>query len=196
MRQGSWRIRVPVQEFEAFREAVLKIGEVEKATSDSQDITEEFADLEQHIKNKLAEEEGLRKFLEKTTDKMESFLAVRRELNQLRDEIDRQQGKQKRQADLSEMSAINLFVRERQRYVPEKGPDPAETPTFAMRIRRAFTGSLDALAELGQGLAVAVVALAPWLPLLLAAAAACWFVRRRRLANPARSSVGTQPKAG
>ena len=58
-RGGFWRVRVPVAEFDNFREAVLKLGEQEKNTADSEDLTDEYLRPgKPHIKNKRSEEDS------------------------------------------------------------------------------------------------------------------------------------------
>ena len=66
-RKGHWKVRVPVEQFEAFVEAVTKLGGPQRNSIDSKDVTEEYYDLEAHIKNKKVEEQRLLKHLEKST---------------------------------------------------------------------------------------------------------------------------------
>lgn len=181
-RHGFWKVRVPVKEFDAFREAVLKIAEVEKNASDSEDVTEEYYDLENHIKNKLAEEESLRRLLEKIGDKekMENILTIRRELSSVRDEIQRKQGRLKLLENLTEMTTVSVTIRERQKYDPAKGPDLAEIPTFGQRIGRTFGNSWEALSSFGQFLFLMVVGVTPWSPIILAFLLPGWWWYRRQ----------------
>src|SRR5207249_1695619 len=66
-RHGQWTARIPVDRFDAFRDAIAGLGELQRNTLDSQDVTEEFYDLEANIKNKQVEEERLREHLKKST---------------------------------------------------------------------------------------------------------------------------------
>jgi hypothetical protein len=54
-RQGTWTLRVPVANFDAFREAVKNIGELVGYSSDAREITEEYYDLQTRVKNSLRE---------------------------------------------------------------------------------------------------------------------------------------------
>jgi hypothetical protein len=184
-RSGTWRVRVPVEHFNSFREAVLLLGEVERNTTDSEDVTEEYYDLQAHIKNRQAEEEALRQLLEKNANNMETFLAIRREMNQVRDDINRKQGRLKMLANLSDLTTIIVGIREKQKYLGDSPPETAETPTFAMRAGRTFTDSLQGLQMFGQFLALCAIGLAPWLPVLLAIVGVLWLAQRRsRAAQP------------
>src|SRR5262249_13419569 len=50
-RSGTWRIRVPVEQLDAFRQAVAQVGDVEQNTLRSEDMTAQYYDLEAHLKN-------------------------------------------------------------------------------------------------------------------------------------------------
>src|SRR4029077_18246774 len=41
-RSGHWRVRVPVDHFEAFMESVSQLGVPQKNSSDSEDVTEQY----------------------------------------------------------------------------------------------------------------------------------------------------------
>jgi hypothetical protein len=185
-RLGVWRVRVPIPQFNAFREAVLKLGDVEKDTQDSEDVTGAYYDLDNHIKNKLAEEEGLRKLLEKSGgEKMENILAIRRELAAVRDDINRKEGQLRLIVNLTELTTVTVTLREKQKYDPQGPPEILETPTFGTRISHTFTKSWDALVAFVQFVVLAVTAAAPWLlPLIVVGAVLYPLVRRRRQTPP------------
>jgi Domain of unknown function (DUF4349) len=186
IRMGYWKVRIPVKEFDSFRTAILKLGEVDKNATDSQDLTEDYYDLENNIKNRQAEEEALRKIMEKASDRMENFFAVRRELNQVREDIDHKLGRLKLLANLTDMTTVTLTIREKQKYADDKGPNLAENPSFPMRVSRTFSESAGGLISLFQTLAIVLVALAPWSPLILAVGFPTFiYLRRwRKVATP------------
>src|SRR5262249_9770143 len=173
-RSGHWRLRIPVEGFDEFLSELVKLGVPERNKTDSQDVTDQFYDLEARVKNRKSEEESLRKLLEQTTGKMEDILAVRRELNQVRGDIDQKEGQLRRLANLSSLTTVNVTLKE------EKDYAPPQSPTFASNIAGTFAGSVDALQSLGKALVLFVVALAPGLPLLLLIAIPAWLLLRRR----------------
>lgn len=184
-RHGTWRLRIPADAFDDFRDSLLKVSEVEKNTVDSEDLTEEYHDLEQHIKNKLQEEEGWRRLMEKASDKLDTFLAMKKELENVRDYIDRKQAKLKLLANLTDLATVNLKLRERQKFDPAAPPPLVETPTFWMRAGRTFTDSLNSLLTILQALGLLLTALLPWTPVLALSGVATWaFFRRRRRPSP------------
>jgi hypothetical protein len=62
-RFGTWKVRVPVGAFHDFLARVGGFGELVSKTSDAQDVTDEFVDLEARLKNLHAEEAVLNKLL-------------------------------------------------------------------------------------------------------------------------------------
>jgi hypothetical protein len=171
-RSGSWTIRVPVQHFDAFREALLKLGEVQKDSIDSQDVTDQFYDLDARIRTNKAEESSLLKLLDQARDHQQ-MLSLRNELNRLRGELEVQQGQLNRLDKLSTLATYTLTIHERRGYVPPASPE------FGTRLGRAFGDSLGALRGFGEGAALVAVALAPWLPVVFLVVAPLWVLRRR-----------------
>jgi hypothetical protein len=174
-RWGQWTVRIPVDHYDAFKGAAVKLGEMRRATSDSDDITDRFYDLKAHLKNDQVEEEGLRKLLlEKSAGgKLEDILAVRRELRTVRGQIEQQQGQVQRWDKETALATITLNIHDRKDYVP-----PA-SPGLQASIGRTFEGSLSALQTFGRGLILTVVALAPWLPVLALIIVPSWIWLRR-----------------
>jgi hypothetical protein len=173
-RNSSLTVRVPVDQFDTFRQAVSKLGEVQRESLDSQDVTDQFYDLDARIKNNLAEEESLRKLLDRAAaGKLEDYLAVREKLRQVTAELDVQKGQLQRLDKLSALATFTLTLSERKSYVRP------ETPAFGTRISRSFGGSFDSLAAFGQGLVLVLVALVPWLPVVALSAVPAWLWLRR-----------------
>lgn len=156
-RTGYWQVRVPAERFEPFLAATSGIGEVVSIHRKSQDVTEEYFDVEARIRNKRVQEEGLLKILEERPGKLEDVLAVERELSRVREEMERMQGRLRLLANLTSLATVNIEVEE------VKGFVPAESPTFARRISRNFEMSLDSLRQTGEYLVIALVVFLPWL---------------------------------
>lgn len=172
-RQGSWKVRIPAVQFEAFMTAVSKLGELQTTHTDSQDVTEEFYDLQARISNKQVEEKRLVEHLKKSTGKLSEILQVEKELSRVRGEIEQMQGRLRLLANLTSLTTVTVSIREVKDYVP---PKPA---TFGTQIARTFQESLGQLGNFGQGIVLLIVALAPWLLVLLAIAVPVWGMARR-----------------
>lgn len=183
-RAGTWKARIPVGKFDAFCKGVAKIAEVERKHISSEDVTAQFYDLENHIKNQKAQEDALRELLKRQTDKMENLLAVQRELSNVRDSIERSEGALRLLANLTDLTTVAIHVQERRKFVPAEGPDLAEKPTFAARAGVTFRESWDSLVAIAQFLALAFVGLTPWLPVLAIVGGTGYLLYRRRQQVP------------
>ncbi len=172
-RSGTWTIRVPVSQFDDFREGLLKLGEVQRDSLDSQDVTDQFYDLEARIRTNQAEEESLRKLLEQARGQQE-FYQLRQELSRIRGDLEVQQGQLQRLDKLSALATYHLTIQERRGYVPP------ETPSFDRRLARTWGESIDTLRTFGPAVVLVAVALAPWLPVIALIAAPVVLVARRR----------------
>ena len=160
-RTGSWKVRVPVDNYEAFMAGAAKLGELQSINSSSQDVTAEFYDVAARIKNKGVEEQRLIELLKKATGKLSEILQVEKELSRVRGEIEQLQGRIRVLSDLSSLTTITLTLREIKDYVP---PAP---PSFSTEIARQFRASLGVMRAAGKGLVLFGAALAPWLPFVL-----------------------------
>ena len=173
-RSGTWKVRIPVGQFEPFLTAASGIGEVRSLARRSQDVTEEFFDVEARIRNKRVQEAGLLKILEERPGKLEDVLAVERELSRVREEMERMEGRLRLLENLTSLTTVNIRVEEIRNYVPP------QAPTFSRRVGRSFTGSLDSLRRVGESLAIGFVALVPWMIVLaIPIAGIAWALRRR-----------------
>lgn len=160
-RTGRWKVRVPVAQFEAFMQAVSKIGELQKQGTDSKDVTEEFYDLEARLRNKKLEEERLQNHLKNTAAVLADILAVEKELSRVREEMERLQGRRDLLQNLTSLTTVEITLREIRDY------KPTTAPSFGTRIGRTFEDSWSALQDFGAGCVLLAVAVAPWVPVLL-----------------------------
>ncbi len=176
-RTGSWKVRVPVENYEAFMAGAQRLGELQSINSSSQDVTAEFYDVSARIKNKRVEEKRLQELLKKATGKLTEVLQVEKELSRVRGEIEQLQGRIRVLRDLSSLTTITITMREIKDYVP---PAP---PTFGTEIARQFSGSVAVMKGVGKGLILLGAALLPWLPLALIGFFGWTVVRARNKKN-------------
>jgi len=168
-RHGTWTIRVPVEQYDAFVGAAGGLGTLQSSKEDSREVTAEYRDLESRLRNKQKEEDRLLEHLKTEAGNLQQILVIEKELSRVRSEAEQLAGQLQLLRDLSSLSTVVLNVREVEEYVPEA------PPTFAARIDSTWSESFGALKSLGQVAVLIAVALAPWamvagVPLLLAIA--------------------------
>jgi uncharacterized protein DUF4349 len=178
-RTGTWKVRVPVGRFESFLDAVASLGELENRQISSQEVTEEYYDLEARIKNKKVEEARLLKHLEESTGKLKDTLEVEKEVNRVREEVERMEGRIRLLTNLSSLTTITVVLHERLHYVPPRAP------SFGTTIARTFETSVQVLIDAGKAVVLFAVAIAPWLPLIALAAWLVWRLSRRAFSRAA-----------
>jgi Domain of unknown function (DUF4349) len=176
-RVGTWTLRVPVNQFGSLRKKLLALGEVRRNALDSEDVTDQFYDLQAHLKNDQVQEEGLNKlYLEKSSKnvKLDELMSVLDRVHAIRRTIEVEQGQINRWAKETQFATIHLTMQDR------KGYTPPSDPGFGTTLARSFSTSLDALVSFGKGLVLLVVVLVPWL-LVLAVVGLIALVTWRRL---------------
>ncbi|MFN4261439.1 MAG: DUF4349 domain-containing protein [Gemmataceae bacterium] len=171
-RYGSWVVRVPLDDFKSFLAEVSKLGELQREQIDSQDITDQYYDLQSRMRsNEVAAKNFLDQLAEART--FDQNLALQREIHNLRREIDAQKGQINLWDNQVSLTTITITLQER------KGYKPPESPSFGTMISRTFHNSIDALFTFGKGLVLMMVALAPWLPVFLIVGVPGWLLLRK-----------------
>jgi hypothetical protein len=171
-RSMHWKIRVPVDSFESIVQSIVSIGEVEHNNRTSQDITEQYYDIEARIKNKKVEEQTLNKILQERSGKLEDVLKIEIELSRVRGEIEQLEGRIRVLENLSSLASLTLNAREREKYAPAP-PVAADFPT---QISRTWNASLLSLIDVGKALVLWTVNWALWIPFLVVLAVLGWIV--------------------
>jgi hypothetical protein len=158
-RTGHWKVRIPIANFEAFKAATEKVGNLERSSINSSDVTEEFFDIEARLNNKKVEEKRLIQHLEKSTAKLSDILEVEKELSRVRAEIEQMQGRLNLLKNLTSLTTIDVHLREVKNYVPPT------SPTYGDDVSRAFSFSWDSLVRTGRVISLNLISVLPWLPL-------------------------------
>ncbi|WP_051217511.1 DUF4349 domain-containing protein [Paenibacillus assamensis] len=174
---GVYTVRVPVDKFQAIITQLeqLDVERFERSYT-TQDVTEEYVDLESRLKAKRLVESRLLGYMEKAT-KADDLLSYSDTLATTQEEIERIVGRQKYLNNLVSMSTIQLRVYESSENIAAKKLEEA----FGERIGRTLTNSLEALVELGKGILLAAVAVLPFVIVFsILVSPIVYIVRRRR----------------
>ena len=178
---GQWVARIPVDKYDAFLDAVSKLGLPERQNQTAQDVTDQYVDLQAQIANKKRLEQRILELLAKPGGEMKEVIEVERELARVRGEIEQMEGRLRYLENRTAFTTVTIRAVERRDYVPP------QAPTFLNRIRQAGEGSLTSLLHFAQGLTILAVVLLPWLVVLaVVLAIVVWLIRLLRGRRPAR----------
>jgi hypothetical protein len=184
-RSGTWTVRVPADRFNDFLAALTHVGELRRGSTDSNDITDAFFDLQARVKNDETREEGLRTlYLDRSKDrasKLEDLLTIDRELSAVRGKIDAQKGQLQRWDKEVAFSTATVSMQDRKAYVPPVVPD------FSGDVGRAFQNSVRALIGFGKFLVLTAATLAPWATVAAVLVVLIWLTARLRRLMRARN---------
>ncbi len=153
--RGTVSIRVPDEEFESVLAELRKLSiRVESERTSSQDVTEEYIDLEARRKNAEATESQYLALLDKATD-VEDILRIYESLSRVRTEIEQIKGRMQYLERTTSTSLITV------RLEPEVSAKP---------LARAGWNALEVLKSAVRGLVVAgqtLATIAIWLMLFI-----------------------------
>jgi hypothetical protein len=157
---GSITIRVPADRFEEAMSRIQEMAvEVRRAERSSQDVSEEYVDLQARLENLEATAGRVRAFLEEADD-VEEALAVNQELSRLESDIEAYKGRIQYLESQAAFSTITVSL------TPDALAQPIEVGGW--RLGGAAREAVEALLGALQGLARIVVWIAIFiLPLAL-----------------------------
>lgn len=133
---GQISIRVPAERFDEAFDKLRKLAvSVPNESTQSQDVTEEYTDLQAQLRNLEATEAQYLELLKKA-EKVEDILAVQRELSNVRGQIERVKGRIQYLERTSDMAIIEVNL---QRTQPLGQPGWKALETFKSAIRGLST---------------------------------------------------------
>ncbi len=148
-KSGSISIRVPAEEFEATIESIRAMAlEVNSESSSSQDVTEEFVDLQARVENLEATADRVRGFLDETKN-VEEALAVNQELSRLESEIESLKARMQFLSQSAALSRLTIFI------TPDALSQPIEVGGW--RPEGVARSAIDALLQALQGLGSIII---------------------------------------
>lgn len=167
LRSASIELKVPATRFDEALSGLRPIGKLESANVDAEDVGEEYVDVTARMDNAHRLERRLIDLLATRTGKLKDVLDVEQSLAQVREEIERYEGRLRYLKAHTAMSTLTVNVHEP---VPVVGS--AGTSVMGEAFRQAWRNFVTFLALFVQALGIIIP--------LGAIAGAAWFVVRAR----------------
>lgn len=191
LRSATLEIKLPASRFdELVNRGLPSIGKVETVNQRADDVGEEFVDVTARVENKKREEQRLVQLLATRTGKLSDVVLIEEKLAEVREAIERMEGRMRYLRTRSAISTFNVTVHEAIPVVGQKGTTSVLAEAFVQAWRN-FIGFLASL----------IAALGVLLPLGILVAFAIWLAVRYRdrhspPAAPRSSRADTPPSAG
>ncbi|MBI5527960.1 MAG: DUF4349 domain-containing protein [Deltaproteobacteria bacterium] len=150
-------LKIPERSFGPAVEHIRSMGEVTFERVWTEDVTDQFYDLEARIGNQRRTEQRMLQILERQTGKLHEVLEVEREISRVRETLERFQGQMKVLSTRIDLSTITLNVQTKEDYRPKK------ESSFGEKVSDMFRSSAGALVKFLTAIVFIVVAIVPWL---------------------------------
>ncbi|MBI5482138.1 MAG: DUF4349 domain-containing protein [Deltaproteobacteria bacterium] len=158
-------IKVEARRFDEFLAQVKQIGSYTHESVQTEDVTFAHADLTARLANQKKVEERLLGHLSDRARDFKSVLEIEKELSRVREQIEQLTAQLRSMENQIAYSTLTLQISVQPEYVP-----PSQR-TFGQDVKETFSGSLGAMGTTARTLAIAAVAILPW---LLVAALLLW----------------------
>ena len=176
-RSANYTLRVPQEKFEQFYAQLGENMHVVSRSRSSEDVTEQYTDIETRLATLQTKHERLLSLLEKA-DKMEDIISLENALADCEYEIDSLTGSKRRYDDLVGFSTFYINLREVQTLTA-----PADGTGFGAQLTQAAKTGARGLADVVRGTILGVVMFWPAVILVIAGTAAGVILHRRRKAK-------------
>jgi hypothetical protein len=173
--QVSMNLRVPAQDFQWVLDSIMKMAvEVNYQQVSTQDVTEEYVDVQSRLKTKKAVRDRYEEILRTKAKTVEEILLAEEQIRRLQEEIEAQEGRLRYLSQRSAMSTIQLEMYET---LEEQATNP-----WWQRFGGEIGDSLQFSIAIVKNLFLGILSI--W-PLLLLAGILIW--RRKAIRNRFRS---------
>jgi hypothetical protein len=153
---GTVEVKIPAKGYGGALDDIGDLGEVQDMRETSQDVTEEYVDLQARLDNSIKLEQRILGLLAESTGTIDDVLHVEKELASVREDIERLEGRKRYLDSRISMSTITVDLHEKG---AARGGAPTAGQVFGRimdRVGVVFVGSVGVLVTF-------VVAVAPWL---------------------------------
>jgi len=156
-RRASFVIRIPADKLETFVDGLSGACNITNRTTNVEDVTLQYVDLESKKKALLTEEESLLKILE-SANTVEDIITVQDRLSQVRYELENMESQLRTYDNQVDYSTVNLDVLEVAKYTAVEGKGA---------FQRMGEGFVESLFAVGHGIKEFIVLFVIYIPQLL-----------------------------
>jgi hypothetical protein len=160
-KQGSITIRVASEKFDGMIADLSKIGKVMNQNITGMDVTEEYMDADARLKTQRELEARLLKLLEEKTAKLTDVVEVEQKLANVRENIEKTEGRMKYLKDQASYSTLTVSVYE---------PSLLTTSTgggFFYELGQGVKKGLSGFTSVLKGMITVIIALSPIIVIVL-----------------------------
>lgn len=180
-RCADFTLRVPKEHYSDFTAALDAVGNVVTLSSDAENITAQYSDVETQVKSYDTQEQRLLEIMAQA-DTVEDMIALESRLSNVRMEKDRLETQLQNWDRQVEYSTVTISLTEVEVLTPEP---PAEEPTYLEQLGQTFMDSVHWMGRAAKGgvkLLVAVIpVLLPIAVIILVVVLICKAASRRKL---------------
>ena len=169
LREGVFTFSVPSDKFEATLGSIHDLGTVKAERLASQDVQQQYVDLQARLKNAEAQRDAMIALLQQAHT-VGDILAVQNQLGQVTAQIEQLKGQIDYLDHATAYSTITVTLRE--------AGVAAPPPSDLLSLRDALAQGLHAFLAILGGILLVVVAVGPY-AVLIAGAGWLWVARRR-----------------
>lgn len=158
-KQGTLTIRVQADKYDALLAELAKTGKVMSQNITGRDVTEEYIDAEARLKTQRELETRLLQLLAEKTANLTAVVEVEQKLANVRENIEKTEGRMRMLKDQASYSTITLSIYE---------PAILNTSSggFFYELERGFEKGLTGFTKVLAGIITFVIAMAPILAIL------------------------------
>ena len=186
-RCADFTLRVPKEHYSDFTSALDTVGNVTNLTSDAENITAQYSDVETQVKAYDTQEQRLLEIMAQA-DTVEDMITLESRLSEVRMEKDRLETQLQNWDRQVDYSTVTISLTEVQELTPEP---PAEEPTYMEQLGQTFMDSVHWMGRAAKGgvkLLVAVIpVLLPIAAVILAVVLICKAASKRKLRKQEKS---------
>ncbi len=161
-RYASFSVRIPSDKFDSFLNGLGNIANMISKSVNGQDVTSQYVDTEARLKSLKIQEERFLELMKNAKD-VKDIIELEKSLTEVRYQIESLTGALKQWDNLVEYSTINIGLNE----VSELSIGEGSNSSLGDKVVVAFKKSIRSIVNLGKGTVVFVVAIIPYLIILV-----------------------------